>query len=66
MYIYVYMYVCMYIVSQVVIGIKNLPANAGEEGDTRDMGSVSGLGKSRQPTPVFLPVKSDRQKSLVG
>ena len=29
MYIYVYMYVCMYIVSQVVIGIKNLPARAG-------------------------------------
>ena len=29
--------------SQVVLDVKNLPANAG---DTRDMGSVPGLGRS--------------------
>ena len=47
--------------------IKNPPANAG---DTRDMGSSSGLGRSQrrkwQPTPVFLPGKSLGQRSLVG
>ena len=29
--------------------VKNLPANAG------DTGSIPGLGRSPEPTPVFLP-----------
>ena len=41
-YIYIYIYICIYMASQVVLVIKNLPANAG---DTRDMGSISELGK---------------------
>ena len=45
--------------------VKNLSANAG------DMGSVSGSGRSPgegkwQPTPIFLPGESHRQRSLVG
>ena len=48
--------------------VKNLPTNAG---DTGDMGSIPGLGRSPwsrkwQPTPVFLPGKSHGQRSLVG
>ena len=47
--------------------VKNHPAN---EGDTGDLGSIPGLGRSPdrkwQRTPVFLPGKSHRQKSLVG
>ena len=39
-------------VSQVVLVMKNLPANAG---DIRDMGSISGLG-----TSPFFPGKNDR------
>ena len=55
-------------VSQVALVVKNLPANAG---DTRDVGSISGLGRSPwrrawQPTPVFLPGESQGQGSLVG
>ena len=38
--------VCVCVFSQVVIGIKNLPVNAGDKGDARDMGSIPGLGKS--------------------
>ena len=38
-------------------------------GDTRDMGSIPGSGRSLkrkewQPTPVFLPEKSHGQRSL--
>ena len=44
--------------------VKNLPANAG------DVGSVPGqkdlLEKKWQTTPVFLPGKSQVQRSLVG
>ena len=48
--------------------VKSPPANTG---DAKDMGSVSGLGRSPgvkngQPTPVFLPGKSHGQWSLVG
>ena len=50
--------------------IKNLPATAEDAGDTRDVGSIPGLGRSWrrkwQPTPVFLPGKFHRQRSLVG
>ena len=42
-------------------------ANAG---DLRDTASIPGLGidlrKAWQPTPVFLPRKSQEQRSLVG
>ena len=39
--------------------------------DVRDLGSVSGSGRSpagghRQPTPVFLPGESHGQRSLEG
>ena len=45
--------------------VKNLPANAGETG------SIPGPRKMPwrrewQPTPVFLPGKSHRQRSLAG
>ena len=44
--------------------VKNLPANAG------DIGLIPGLGGSpgegNKPTPLFLPGKSHRQRSLVG
>ena len=48
--------------------VKNLPANAA---DARDVGSIHGVGKipwSRkwQPTPVFLPIKFNGQRSLEG
>ena len=48
--------------------VKNPPANAG---DIRDAGSTPGSGRSPgdlawQPTPVFLPGGSHRQRSLVG
>ena len=48
--------------------VKNLPANAG---DTRDLGSILGVGKipwrrTWQPTPVFLPGESYGQRSLAG
>ena len=45
--------------------VKNLLVNAG------DLGSIPGTGRSPlrrkwQPTPVFLPGKSHRQRSLAG
>ena len=48
--------------------VKNLTANAGEEGDE---GLIPGLGRSpggrnSKPTPVLLPGKSHGQRSLVG
>ena len=55
--------------SQVVLVVKNPPANAG---GIRDAGSVPGSGRSpgggraRQPTPVFLPGESHGQRSLAG
>ena len=51
---------------QVVLVVKNPPANAG---DTRDMGSIPGYipwRRAWQPTPVFLPGESHGQRSLVG
>ena len=46
--------------SQAALVVKNLPARAA---DTRDAGSIPGLGKIAlrrkwQPTPVFLPGES--------
>ena len=47
--------------------VKNPPANAG---DTGDMGSIPGSGRSpgegRGHTPVFLPRESHGQRSLAG
>jgi len=54
--------------SQVVLVVKNPPANAG---DIRDEGSIPETGRPLwggewQPTPVFLPRESHGQRSLVG
>ena len=51
-----------------VLLVKNLPANVV---DARDTGSIPVSGKipwrkEWQPTPIFLPVKSHGQRSLVG
>ena len=47
--------------------VKNLPANAG---DLKDPVLIPGVGdpwgRAWQPTPVFLPGKSQGQWSLVG
>ena len=47
--------------------VKNLPANVG---NTRDVDSIPGSGRSRgvgkEPTPVFLPGKFHGQRSLVS
>jgi len=53
---------------QVVLVVKNLPANAG---DLRDEDSIPGLGRSPwsrkwQPTLVFLPGHSNGQGSLAS
>ena len=54
------------ITNQVALVVKNLPAN---RGDARD-GSSHGSGRSPeegwQPTPVFIPGKSQGQRSLAG
>ena len=52
--------------SQVVLVVKNLPADAG---DTRGFNPWVGKipwRKKSQPTPVFLPGKPQGQRSLVG
>ena len=54
--------------SQVAPVVKNPPANAG---DTRDMGSTSGYGRSPKegngnPLWYFSPIKSHGQRSLTG
>ena len=47
--------------------VKNLPTNAG---DSRDLGSIPGSGRSPgeewQLTPVFLPGKFHGQRTLAG
>ena len=48
---------------QVALMVKNLPANAG---DTRDAGSMSGCGRPPEVGNIFLPGKSNGQKSLAG
>ena len=54
-------------VSQVVLVVKNQPANAG---DTRDASLIPGLEdpwrRGWEPTPVFLPGGSHGQRHLVG
>ena len=53
--------------SQVVLLVRNLPANAE---DIRDVGSTPGLEdpleKGMTTTPGFLPGESHGQRSLVG
>ena len=54
--------------SQVLLAVKNLPA---EVGDIRDIGLIPGLGRfpwrrAWHPTPVFLPGESHGQRSLAG
>ena len=51
-----------YMASQVMLVVKNPPANAG---DARDAGSIP-WSRKWQPTPVFLPIKSNGQRSLAG
>ena len=57
----------MYIASQVVLEVKNLPVDAG---DVKNMGSVFGwedpLEEGMATTPVFLSGESHRQRSLAG
>ena len=53
---------------QLALVVKNPAVNAG---DLRDVGSISGLGRSPgggawQPTVVSLPEESHGQKNLVG
>ena len=55
-------------VSQVVLVVKNLPANGG---DVRFVGLIPGLGrfpwrKAWQPTLVFLPREFHGQRDLAG
>ena len=53
--------------SQVVLVVKNLPANAE---DVKDVGSIPGLERSpgggHGNTPVFLPGESHGQTSQAG
>ena len=52
--------------SQVVLVVKNPPANAG---DIEDVGSIPGSERSPKigmAAPVFLPVKSHGQRILAG
>ena len=55
------------VASQVVLVVKNLPANAG---DIRDLGLIPGSGRSPrgawQPTLIFLPGESHERRSLAG
>ena len=47
--------------------VKNLPANAGDEGDeVQSLGQEDLLEEEWKPTPVFLPVQSHGQRNLVG
>ena len=53
---------------QVVLVVKNLPANAR---DIRGTSLIPGSGRlpwrrAWQPTPIFLPGESHEQRSLVG
>ena len=61
-------YITLYIVilgaTEVVLEVKNMPANAG---DIRDAGSIPGLGRSPGEGPlVFLSPESHGQGSLAG
>ena len=53
--------------SQVVVVVKNLPANAGDmrHGFNPWIGKIP-RRKAGEPTPVLLPGESHGQRSLVG
>jgi len=53
--------------SQMVLVIKNLPANVGDRKDRFDpwVGKIP-QRRAQQPTPVFLPGESHGQRSLAG
>ena len=53
--------------SQVVLVVKNVPANAGDmrHGFSPWTGKVP-RRKAWEPTPVFLPGESHGQRSLIG
>ena len=65
--IYISFYLLSIWASQVVLVVKNLPADAR---DVRHMGSIPGLGRwhgwAWQPTPVFLPGESHGLRSLAS
>ena len=50
------------------LAVKNLPANAGDAGDTGLIPGVRKIPWRREwlPTPVFLSGESDEQRSLAG
>ena len=52
--------------SQLVLVVKNLPANAGDIGDMDPWARNIPWRREWQPTPVFLPGKLHGQGSLVG
>ena len=56
--------------SQVAPVVKNLPTNAGDVRDARDMGSVPGWGdpleKEMAAYSIFLPGEAHGQRSLEG
>ena len=61
-------FIVITVAPQVVLVVKNLPANAG---DVKIHRFDSWVGKTPwrrawQPTPVFLPGESHGQRSLVG
>ena len=56
----------LYEASQMAIVVKKPPSNAG---NVRDVGSIPQLARflgGGQPTSVFLPGESQRQRSLTG
>ena len=65
--IYTHIYACIYIFMGFPGGsaVKNLPANAGDTGLIPGSGRSPGVGNSN-PTPVFLPGKSEGQRNLAG
>ena len=53
--------------SQVVLEVKNPPANAGDvETQVRSLGQEDPWSGAWQPTPVFLPGEAHGQRSLAG
>ena len=47
--------------------VKNLPENAGDEGDeVQSLGQEDLLEEEWKPTPVFLPVQFNGHRNLVG
>jgi len=46
--------------------VKNPPANVGDTGDFDPWVGKIPWSRKWQPTPIFLPGKSHRQRSLAG